>query len=540
MVESADRVSAVRARHPSLPILAFLSIAVALVVLRLPSLIEPPTFNDEGTYSDIGWALDHGAVLYRDVWGHYTPGVYWLGAAINLVSTSVVAFHLVLSAAIALTAFAIWRFCRRYTSASIAWAASLAFVILSSLPTFEGDVLYVEAIGSVLAIWALVIVTRRAPVAGAPALTAGILAGAAMLFKPTFAADAVVVATAPAVIALASNRRPGRGETRALLWVVAGAAGVLAIAVVGLWLGGSLPGLIDVVTHQDEVYLQSASGGGGSSVAPGGGTGTILLLMTVSRIGVVLAAGSLITWLLARRQHVGASVAAWWLTWDLAAVVVSALGLAHYTQQLEPAACACAALAAARITRHIRLRVVVAAVATTVTGWVVCVVALLGPTAEASLAVPQQLSGFVTSITSPHVITHYLGSGWERILGVSTAKTYDAGFGPQPTLVRQTVALIDAHSRPGDRVFVWGRVPWAYSLSARLPAGRYTSLNSSYTLDHNAQTILIRELRAHPPAVLIEIDPLPAQVKAMLSELHYRRVASLANGEICWVAPRSA
>jgi len=54
---------------------SLLTIAAVFLVLRLPSLIEPPTFNDEGTYSDIGWALDHGAVLYRDVWGHYTPGM---------------------------------------------------------------------------------------------------------------------------------------------------------------------------------------------------------------------------------------------------------------------------------------------------------------------------------------------------------------------------------------------------------------------------------------------------------------------------------
>src|SRR5579872_1359614 len=96
--------------------LSFLSIAVVFVAMRVPSLVEPPTFNDEGTYSDIGWALDHGAVLYRDVWGHYPPGVYWLGAAINLVNTSVLAFHLVLSAAVALTGWGIWVLCRRLAS----------------------------------------------------------------------------------------------------------------------------------------------------------------------------------------------------------------------------------------------------------------------------------------------------------------------------------------------------------------------------------------------------------------------------------------
>jgi hypothetical protein len=52
-------------------------------------------------------------VLYRDVWSHYTPGIYWLGAAVNLVNTSVLAFHLMLAAAVAVTALGIWLFCRR-------------------------------------------------------------------------------------------------------------------------------------------------------------------------------------------------------------------------------------------------------------------------------------------------------------------------------------------------------------------------------------------------------------------------------------------
>ena len=135
MVEPATRARAGRLPHPSPGWLALISIAVTGVALRLPSLVEPPTFNDEGTYSDIGWALDHGAVLYRDVWGHYTPGIYWIGAAINLVNTSVLAFHLVLAAAVAVTALGIWLLCRRFTSITTAWAATLGFVILSSLPT---------------------------------------------------------------------------------------------------------------------------------------------------------------------------------------------------------------------------------------------------------------------------------------------------------------------------------------------------------------------------------------------------------------------
>jgi hypothetical protein len=536
MSEPGARARDQRRLRPTPERLAFLSIAVAFIALRLPSLVEPPTFNDEGTYSDIGWALDHGAVLYRDVWGHYTPGIYWLGAAINLVNTSVLAFHIVLAAAVALTALGVWLFCRRFASTAVAWAATLGFVILSSLPTLEGDVLYVEVIGALLVVWAVLLVARSTVTTGA-ALGAGVLIAGAVLCKPTFGADAVAVATIPAVIAIAAKRRPARPELRTLLLVAAGAVAVLGIAAIGLWLGGSMPGLIDVLTHQDETYLQSASGGGGAQVAPAGATALILLLMTVTRIGLVLVVGALTTWWLARRGHSGESVAAWWLTWDLAAVVASALGLAHYAQQMEPALCVCAALLAARLVRRLPIRQLALAVVTTLIAWVVCVVGLLAPTAEASVVVPQQLSSFVTSIVSPHVITHYLGGGWKRVLGLSSAATYEAGFGPEPALVRETVAIIDAHTRSGDRVFVWGRVPWAYSLSRRLPAGRYTSLNSSYTLDPHGQSLLLGELRAHPPAVLVQLEALPSQLSTMLRDSHYRQLRTGAEGEIVWIAP---
>ncbi len=519
--------------------LAFLSIAAVFVALRVPSLIEPPTFNDEGTYSDIGWALDHGAVLYRDVWGHYTPGAYWLGAAVNLLHTSVLAFHLVLAAVVALTAFGIWLVCGRFASSTIAWAAALGFVILASLPTLEGDVLYVEVVGALLAVWAVVLVARPGRVSTAAAIAAGVLVAAAMLFKPTFAADAVAVATIPAVVAVASGRRPRGPELTTTLAIVAGAVALLGLAVIALGLGGSLPGLVDVLAHQDEIYLQSASGGGGSGVAPGGGTAIVLLLMTATRIGAVLILGSLLTWWLARHRQVGPSMVAWWLTWDLAAVVASALGLAHYAQQMEPALCVGAAFLAARVVRRMPVRGMWLAAMTTVIAWAVCVMALLGPSAEASIVVPQQLSTFVASIVSPHVITHYLGDGWGRLLGLIEPARYEAGFGPEPALVRDTVSIIDAHTRPGDRVFVWGRVPWAYSLSSRLPAGRYTSLNSSYTLDPRAQPLLINELRAHPPAVLIQLEALPAEITAMLHVLHYTPLPGHGGGEVCWVAPWS-
>ncbi len=58
----------------------FIVISGAFVLLRIPSFIEPPWYSDAGTYADIGWALNHGARLYVDVWDNKPPGIYWLSA----------------------------------------------------------------------------------------------------------------------------------------------------------------------------------------------------------------------------------------------------------------------------------------------------------------------------------------------------------------------------------------------------------------------------------------------------------------------------
>src|SRR5216683_1399717 len=51
-------------------------ISGAFVLLRIPSFIEPPWYSDAGTYADIGWALNHGARLYVDVWDNKPPGIH--------------------------------------------------------------------------------------------------------------------------------------------------------------------------------------------------------------------------------------------------------------------------------------------------------------------------------------------------------------------------------------------------------------------------------------------------------------------------------
>lgn len=46
------------------------------VILRLPSVIEPHWYGDEGIYQVIGRALNDGRLLYRDIWDNKPPILY--------------------------------------------------------------------------------------------------------------------------------------------------------------------------------------------------------------------------------------------------------------------------------------------------------------------------------------------------------------------------------------------------------------------------------------------------------------------------------
>ncbi len=58
-----------------------LIIILCLVTLvRLPSLIEPYSYGDEGIYLTLGNGIRHGLTLYRDIHDNKPPGIYYLAA----------------------------------------------------------------------------------------------------------------------------------------------------------------------------------------------------------------------------------------------------------------------------------------------------------------------------------------------------------------------------------------------------------------------------------------------------------------------------
>jgi len=60
-----------------------LAICSVFVLLRIPSLIEPHWYGDEGIYQVVGRALLSGKTLYKDIWDNKPPLLYIIYALVN-------------------------------------------------------------------------------------------------------------------------------------------------------------------------------------------------------------------------------------------------------------------------------------------------------------------------------------------------------------------------------------------------------------------------------------------------------------------------
>ncbi len=133
----------------------------------------------------------------------------------------------------------------------------------------------------------------------------------------------------------------------------------------------------------------------------------------------------------------------------------------------------------------------------------------------------------------------YYVDGYHRLLDPSAASAFNRLFPANLTLQRTAVREIDSHSAPGDRVYVWGWIPWIYTLSNRTPAGRFVALDSAYYVEPSAQGTLLRDLEAHTPTVLIvESGTTPGALFDFLRRHHYQHNAT--PGVDLWVLRQSS
>ncbi|NCN45502.1 MAG: hypothetical protein COU63_02745 [Candidatus Pacebacteria bacterium CG10_big_fil_rev_8_21_14_0_10_36_11] len=105
-----------------------------IVILRIPNFFEPYWYGDEAIYLTLGTGLRNGLKLYTDIIDHKTPIIYYLAMVPNQFYFRLLNFGWMI-----VTTTLFFMFAKKlFNSAKYAFISSLIFVLLTTLPWFEG------------------------------------------------------------------------------------------------------------------------------------------------------------------------------------------------------------------------------------------------------------------------------------------------------------------------------------------------------------------------------------------------------------------
>lgn len=172
---------------------------VLVLVLRLPSFIMPHYYGDEEIYFVMGRAWASGVPLYKAMFDHKPPLIYIMAG----IAPTMLAFRGFLAGLMIIHTVLFWKLAQLFwqkTKPSLVYLSTLVFVLLTTLPMFEGLTVNAELLmmipvtGAVLLLWP----SSANAAAGKDInwkkfLLAGLLGGMGWLFKIPVAADMVAI-----------------------------------------------------------------------------------------------------------------------------------------------------------------------------------------------------------------------------------------------------------------------------------------------------------------------------------------------------------
>ena len=166
--------------------------AFLFFLLRLPSLFEPLWYGDEGIYQVIGNSLNHGKLLYSQVFDNKPPFLYWVYAIFQSDQFTIRLVSLIFGVlSVAVFFLLSKRLFENKKSNNISYLTTFVFAVLFGLPVLEGNIANAENFMLLPILTAALIISnlkssvslQRDQISNFKLFAAGILLGIAFLFK---------------------------------------------------------------------------------------------------------------------------------------------------------------------------------------------------------------------------------------------------------------------------------------------------------------------------------------------------------------------
>lgn len=420
----------------------FIGILFVFFLLRLPSLVEPYWYGDEGIYETVGFALTKGRTLYTQIWDNKPPLLYSTYALFQGNQFTVRLFSLIVGlitvGAFYLLAYTLFKHIKPVVF------SSMVFALLFGLPLFEGNIANAENFMLVFSIFAGFLIYQAATDRKNHRLfLAGILLGIAFLYKIVAIFDFFAFFTFLLISFLPQKLTPTaiklciKEHFRDLALLTSGFIVPFFMSVLYFGINGALSSYIHAVFVSTVGYV----GYKNAFIIPQG----LLLAKVILLILFVLV-------LFNRRNQFSPPVIfiALWTAFSLFNSFFSQRPYTHYLLLLIPSYSLIVGGIVHPKTKYKKYTVLVIAI----------IIALMTITYFNNWGVKKTIGYYVNYIAFT--------------MGYKSVAAYEAFFDRRTPRDAEIARFIARHQKKPPSLFVWGNAAQLYFLTKTLPPGRFT------------------------------------------------------------------
>ncbi len=413
---------------------------IVVALLRIPTLVTPHFYGDEEIYFVMGRAWSEGVPLYEAMFDHKPPLIYIVAGLFSTVAL----FRGFLLGSMLLHTYLFWLLARKFWGPKnliLAKLSSLVFVILSTIPTFEGHIVNAELLmmlpvtASLLMIWGAD--EKEQKLSPTRFWLAGLVAGIGWLYKIPVMFDVLAIMLFVFVFAKTTMWESIKGIFNRNFWLYGvGFALPLILTFAYYYLKGHGESYLATVFTVNLGYVSSWKSESFTTFNPFK-SGLVVR-------GVILAAYTLGLYLIRKKLDKRLLFGALWAGYALFGALLSYRPYPHYLQEVVPA---------------VSLLVPTLFTTATLWGWIVWSVLV------AAAVLTQRDVGFWAYASRPLYLNYY-----QLIRGEITKEEYRNRF-DNAQRNYGIAEYINDRLGPGEQIYVWGSDPTIYNLTATIPSG---------------------------------------------------------------------